>query len=103
MIKLSARTFLIILVELYRRFGRRIVNRRCIYTESCSTFALKVLRSNGALVTDLNTIYQRVSGCGISIIHHQDHRQFVVLNLHGSVIEREEIRPDIIERYKRSN
>jgi putative component of membrane protein insertase Oxa1/YidC/SpoIIIJ protein YidD len=99
MIKFIARKIIISLIWLYRRFGRRLVKRRCIYEQSCSTFALIALRSNGDLIADLKKIYKRVSGCGISIIYQRDHRQCVILNLHGSAISNEELRSEIVERY----
>ena len=101
---------IIILINFYQRFISKRINRTCIYTISCSSYALNTLSKSRNIFKSIYKIHKRYTGCKILNIVCENSCKWHVINANGNIIKTNQLHFNTIEdinktidSYKSSN
>ena len=82
------KNILIAFVKFYKIFLSQHSTTYCIYNESCSSSALKILEDkSNSITSSLFKIRNRLKSCKISTITKSDHNEIIITNGIGSIID----------------
>jgi putative component of membrane protein insertase Oxa1/YidC/SpoIIIJ protein YidD len=88
---------IILLIKFYQRFISNRINRKCIYTISCSSYALNTLNKSRNIFKSIYKIYRRYTGCKILDIVCKNSCKWHVINANGNIIKTNQLHFNTIE------
>ena len=82
------KNILIAAVKFYKIFLSQHTKTYCIYNESCSSFALKILEDKSNSITNsFFMIRNRLKSCTINTIVKSDYNEIIITNGIGNIID----------------
>ncbi len=79
LLKLSINLFLYYCIRIYRLFFSRFT-QKCIYKESCSKYALRIIAERKSPYNNLKKIINRIKGCKVREIIKSANDDWYILN-----------------------
>lgn len=95
------RWLLIALICLYRRIPPRFKTRRCLFQETCSTLALRIVREEGVLAC-CRVLKRRFAECRprYSVFYSSTSGEWQIKLADGTIVHEDEVAEFVLEPYR---
>ena len=83
--KLLSNNFFYYCIKVYQLFFSRFT-QKCIYKESCSDYALRVIVEKNSIYNNFRNIMKRINGCKVKEIVKCNKEDWYILNGHNEKV-----------------